>query len=200
MEADWEIEIGGSAPIIESAWSGFTDLRIAPERSEFLQEIASLPALAPSLVRLNSPGSGFFTVKCDVWPVTGIDPFEFDTDHEHNVIGIACYIDLLPCSSWLWPDLSAPKRRCAMICVELRSSTLRCCRADLVLRRAKGIDHEQKIGITAYIAGCGATEEEARRHLGDALSCFVDAAMRSGSDTGEVSKLQSDLRASSSTG
>ena len=27
MEADWEVEVGGGAPVIEAFWPGFVDLR-----------------------------------------------------------------------------------------------------------------------------------------------------------------------------
>ena len=27
MEADWEFEVGGEAPVIEASWEGFIDLR-----------------------------------------------------------------------------------------------------------------------------------------------------------------------------
>ena len=30
MEADWELEIGGDAPVIEAHWTGFVDLRADP--------------------------------------------------------------------------------------------------------------------------------------------------------------------------
>ena len=38
MEADWEIEIGGDAPVIEAHWFGFVDLRIEPSRANELPE------------------------------------------------------------------------------------------------------------------------------------------------------------------
>ena len=38
MEADWEMEIGGSAPVIDAFWAGFEDLRRSPERAGALPE------------------------------------------------------------------------------------------------------------------------------------------------------------------
>ncbi len=32
MEADWEFEVGGDAPVIEAHWPGFVDLRQNPEQ------------------------------------------------------------------------------------------------------------------------------------------------------------------------
>ena len=67
MEADWEIEIGGGAPIIEAHWSGLVDLRVNPERARLLPEAQQLPALCHALVRLNAPASPVWTSKCDVF-------------------------------------------------------------------------------------------------------------------------------------
>ena len=46
MEADWEVEIGGDAPVIDACWEGFVDLRRAPERAGAVAGSAELPALA----------------------------------------------------------------------------------------------------------------------------------------------------------
>lgn len=190
MEADWEIEIGHAAPLIESVWSGFVDLSRAPESAKSLQEVTSLPALAPVLVRLNAPGSGFVTAKCDVWAVAEIDPFEFDADRESVAKGLACFIDLLPRVPWLGRDLSTPREWCGLLCAALRSSALSNCRADLILRSLSETDDEPRVGVTAYLAACGATEDEATRQLEKALGVFADAVVRLHSDVANGSKLQ----------
>jgi hypothetical protein len=33
LEADWEFEVGGDAPVIDALWPGFVDLRL-PSRPE----------------------------------------------------------------------------------------------------------------------------------------------------------------------
>ena len=40
MEADYEVEAGGEAPVIEALWPGFVDLRLQPERIGEIQEVA----------------------------------------------------------------------------------------------------------------------------------------------------------------
>ena len=45
MEADWEMEIGGSAPVIDAFWAGFEDLRRSPEMAGALPETKKLSGL-----------------------------------------------------------------------------------------------------------------------------------------------------------
>src|ERR1700741_1109000 len=158
MEADWEIEIGQEAPIqqapiqqgliqqgliqeapiIDACWPGLVDLRTNPERVRELPEVHQLPALADALVRLNATDSPVWTAKCDVWPVAEpcaeFDRFELDSPVEAAVHGLACYIDLLPVSEWVLPEKAIAS--CENLCARLRSVPLRCCRVDLVIRRA----------------------------------------------------------------
>ena len=42
MEADWEVEVGGGAPVIEADWPGFVDLRGEPERVNEMEEVAKV--------------------------------------------------------------------------------------------------------------------------------------------------------------
>src|SRR5208337_4431139 len=98
MEADWEFEVGGNAPVIETHWPGFVDLRQNPERARQLPEAAQLPGLAEVLAKLNAVDSPVWTSKCDVWP--HLEPDEFDPDELDAPPGcsyaMGCYIDLLP--------------------------------------------------------------------------------------------------------
>ena len=107
MEADWEVEIGGGAPIIDVCWDGFVDLRFDPrtrlgaflKQAQDLPESANLPTLAEALVRLNGSRSPVWTSKCDVWPVldaADIDAGELDAPQEDAIVAWACYIDLVP--------------------------------------------------------------------------------------------------------
>ena len=36
MEADWEVEIGGGAPVIDACWDGYVDLRFNPRMDSSL--------------------------------------------------------------------------------------------------------------------------------------------------------------------
>ena len=69
---------------------------------------------------------------------------------------------------------------CKEICGLLHAVPLRCCRADLVIRRAvltpDPTDPERMdLGVTAYLTSCGASPVQAARTLADALASFADA-------------------------
>jgi hypothetical protein len=190
LEADWEIEIGGESPVIDAGWSGFVDLRVAPEKACRLPEVLQLPELGAALARLNAVSSPYFTAKCDVWRLESIDPLEFDADFESTGSALACYLDLLPCDPLSWTETAGPTAWCKLLCVNLRASGLRCSRADLILRSATGNTGQSVYGVTAYVAACGSTEEAAKTQLVAALAVFVDAVESVGSRDVEGSKLQ----------
>ena len=181
MEADWEFEVGGEAPVIEAAWPGFVDLRRNPERAWELPEAAELPVLAEALASLNADDSPVWTSKCDLWPV--VDMAEFDADELDAPPGCAahamgCYIDLLPRAGqprndrqWETPEMAAAA--CTEICGLLHAVPLRCCRVDLVLRRALLVHYEMDLGITAYLTACGPSPAEAMQTLEAALAAFA---------------------------
>jgi hypothetical protein len=185
MEADWEVEIGGQAPVIEAHWTGFIDLRPAPERAQQLPEAAQLPALADTLVRLNTPSSPVWTSKCDVWHPDIFDPDELDAPPGERSCAIACYVDLLPRRDQPWPDpedgiaqdetAQDAIAACKSLCVRLRQVPLRCCRADLIVRQASIVPGLLDLGVTAYFTACGATSEDAAATLAAALVAFVDS-------------------------
>ena len=82
MEADWEVEIGGGAAVIEAEWPGFVDLRADAGRVVEIAEAAAFPPLAGLLLALNAAESPVWTSKCDLW--------------EPEPGARAIYIDMLP--------------------------------------------------------------------------------------------------------
>jgi hypothetical protein len=183
MEADWEFEVGGeaqvpAAPVIDALWPGFVDLRRTPELAWNLPESAELPALAEALVKLNGAVSPVWTSKCDFWPHLTSDQFdadELDAPPGCSAHAMGCYIDLLPKSArqWALPQMAAVD--CKRVCGLLRPIPLRCCRVDLIIRRAFVTPDRLDLGITAYLTGCGSSSAEAARTLQTALSTFADA-------------------------
>ena len=178
MEADWEFEIGGDAPVIEVQWPGFVDLRQSPERSRQLPEDAQLPTLAEALAKLNGPASPVWSSKCGFWPhleADAFDPDELDAPLGLAAHAMGCYIDLLPRNDEQWPQPALAADACKRVCSLLRAVPLRCCRADLVIRRAFITPELIGLGITAYLTSCGESEDEATVTLKAALAAFVGA-------------------------
>jgi hypothetical protein len=177
MEADWEFEVGGDAPVIDALWPGFIDLRTVPRRARSLSEVAELPALAEALERLNARSSPIWTSKCDFWPaldLEALDSDEMDAAIGEFVHAMGCYIDLLPKSDQQWLPARAAAE-CKYICLQLHAAPLRCCRIDLVIRRAQIAPETEDLGITAYLTACGTTAEAAKQVLEAALGAFADA-------------------------
>ncbi len=183
MEADWEVEIGPGAPIIDASWAGLVDLRQRPELAPGLPEVDALPGLAEGLMRLNGAGSPVWTAKCDVWVVPNadeLDPYELDADPGSVAAAAACYIDLLPGASGPWSEPETAATWCRRFCDQLSSAKLSNCRVDLIVRRAvmaleTDVLESGSVGITAYLTACGGTEEEANQMLGRALRAFTGA-------------------------
>ena len=176
MEADWEFEIGGEAPLIEAYWSGFVDLRAHPERVSELNECRELPALAGALVRLNAADSPVWTSKTDVFVPEHIDADEMNAPADEADHAVACYIDLLPRNDQMWNVPAEAERHCRDLFAGLRVIELSRCRVDLVVRRAV-VAGADDLGITAYFTACGATPSEAKARLGECIGSFVEAVV-----------------------
>jgi hypothetical protein len=175
MEADWEIEIGGNAPLIEARWPGFVDLNRHPEKARDLTEALQFEELAVALTRLNGRDSPVWTTKCDVWPTVDFDPDEMDSPHLESLLAVACYIDLLPRDPALWLASEDALQWCKRLCARVRCLPLRSCRADLVVRGLAENTDGCEVGVTAYLSACSVTEAEAQSRLASALAVFTDA-------------------------
>jgi hypothetical protein len=177
MQVDWEVEIGGEAPVIDSRWAGFVDLRETPGKAASLPESAQLPALAAALVQLNAQASSLWTSKCDVWPVLEFDRDEMDAPPQ-AAEAMACYVDLLPRDSSEWLDPQDAVVWCKDLCTRLSRIPLSSCRADLIVRRVVFSPQERAIGLTAYLTACGDTAQSAVARLENAVTVFADTASR----------------------
>jgi hypothetical protein len=178
MEADWEIELGSDAPIIDALWTGFVDLRVAPERVAEIAEARHLPGVSDVLVRLNGPQSPVWTAKCDVWNVEEtVDPYEVDAEPAETAAAMACYIDLLPRGSQQWATPALAGCACEALTRRLRAMEARACRVDLVVRAALIRAGAQDLGITAYATGVGRDEPAARVQLAKAAAALADTLL-----------------------
>jgi hypothetical protein len=174
MEADWEFEIGGDAPVIEAHWSGFVDLRADPKRALDLAEAGQLSGLADALTRLNAMDSPVWTCKMDVFVPGQIDPDELGAVGAEGAHAVACYVDLLKRSDQQWGSPSEAELACRELCTRLRKIPLQRCRVDLVVRRAHIGPGLNALGMTAYLTACGQTESDAKARLAECLSLFSE--------------------------
>lgn len=174
MEADWEIEIGGSAPVIDAAWPGFIDLRADSRRVREIGEAAFFPALADALLKLNGPGSPVWTSKCDLWEPPDFDPDEMEADRAQAKRALACYVDLLSRSDGQWTSPEVAADGCKNWCRALHSIALPNCRADCIVRRACITADCESLGVTAYLTACGADLPATQRALTAALAVLAD--------------------------
>ena len=110
MEADWEVEVGGGAPVIEAHWPGFIDLRAQPSRIADIPEAAVFPPLGDLLLALNTGGSPVSTSKCDVWvPEAG---------------ALACYVDILPLRGGVFAEWERAEAFCRVLVTRITSHSL----------------------------------------------------------------------------
>jgi hypothetical protein len=177
LEADWEVEIGGDAPVIDAAWAGLVDLRHSPQLAYQLPEAMDFPSVARVLMCLNAAGSPVWTSKCDVWAMPGaeqLDPDELGSTAEDLRHAWGCYIDLLPRSSSQWNTQETAVSWCKGIIERLHAIPLGCARIDLIVRHAAIAGDALDTGITAYGIGCGNSLEAAMVSLERALYHFVD--------------------------
>ncbi|MGA2249024.1 hypothetical protein [Terracidiphilus sp.] len=193
MEADWEFEIGPDAPVIDASWESLVNLAAHPEKATELPEAADFPQLAEALIRLNRPDAIVRTSKCDVWPVN-LDEESLDTDELDAPPGMAeaasaCYIDLTARDPQRWEKPDTIRQDCVDLCAQLRLVSLRCCRTDLVIRRAV-FAGKVALGVTAYLTACGQSEEAAKIVLGEALHTFADSVLAVWANRNSNSPLQ----------
>jgi hypothetical protein len=169
MEADWEFEVGGGAPVIEALWPGFVDLRGSPERVTEIAEAGVFPPLAALLVALNAPRSPLRTAKCDLWEPQADPPAGGETR-----AGLACYVDLLPVQGSVFASPRQAEAFCRAWVARLDAVELPGCRADLVIRQAFAGEAEG-FGVTAYLSAEGTERSEANDSLAAAMASFCRA-------------------------
>jgi hypothetical protein len=181
MEADWAVEIGAGASVIDALWAGFVDLRQELDWVGEIRETQDLPALAEALVRVNGLASSLWTAKCDVWALEEFDLDEMDAPLDAD-IARACYIDLLPQVGLVFREWKETEEWARVVVMQLRRVVCHCCRADLIVRQALAGDQDG-FGVTAYIAGCGVDLEAANQSLSAALAMLVDVLITSPAGT-----------------
>jgi hypothetical protein len=173
MEADWEVEIGGGAPVIEAEWSGsaglsgssgYIDLRSKPARIVEIAEAAAFPQLGTLLLALNAEHSPLWTSKCDLW--------------EPEPAVLASYVDMLPREGKVFASWQLAEAFCREYVARLAKITPSefspGCSIDLVIRQAVAGDAEG-FGVTAYLSARAACRSDAEAALTSVMAIFADA-------------------------
>lgn len=194
MEIDWEVEIGGGAPVIEALWLGFVDLHRSPERLGEIAEAAVFPALADLLSALNRPASPLWTAKCDVWEPA---PDELATPEwagpgPKPVVQpttLACYVDLLPVEGRVFAQWPQAEQFCREWVARLDPLLLPNCRVDMIVRQAIA-EEAEGFGVTAYLRGTGRDRSTAAEALSAALVVFAGSIPASDAPATAAAKLQ----------
>jgi hypothetical protein len=193
MEVDWEVEVGGGAPVIEALWPGFVDLRRNPERLVEIAEAAAFPPLARLLLALNAAESPVWTAKCDVWePELSAAGFAITNTPEtpsRAPTALACYIDLLPRAGLLFAQWQQAESFCRAWVAGLEPVPMPDSRVELIVRQAVAGD-ANGFGVTAYLSGMGQDLSAASQALAAALDAFVESIPQGMPPVTAASKLQ----------
>ena len=164
MEVDWEVEIGGGAPVIDACWPGFIDLRAHPDRVHEISEVSAFPPLATLLLTLNAINSPFWTSKCDLW--------------EPEPTQLAAYIDLLPRERRVFDHWQQAEAFCRDFVARLAPIALPDlspeCSINLVIRQAVA-DEAEGFAITAYLSTRAVGQNDAAAALATVMAVFADA-------------------------
>jgi hypothetical protein len=148
MDADWDVEIGGGAAVIEALWigaggtAGFVDLHEHPERISEIAEAVAFAPMAELLLALNAAESPVWTSKCDVW--------------EPEPGAMALYIDVLPRMETVFAEWRKAEGFCRELVARLETAEGGADGSvELVIRQAIAGEREG-FGVTAYLSANGA--------------------------------------------
>jgi len=189
MEAEWEVEVGGGAPVIEALWPGFVDLRQQPERLAEIAEAAAFPPLAELLRTLNAADCPVWTAKCDVWETEPSEADEASHAGTSVLIVLACYVDVLPRAGQVFAQWQQAEAFCRACVVRLAPTPLPNCRVEFIIRQAIAGEAEG-FGVTAYFSGAGRDRAAASQMLAAALATFADSILPATPPATAASKLQ----------
>ena len=164
MDIDWEVEIGGGAPVIEADWPGFVDLCRDPNLIHKIDEAAAFPPLAPLLLALNAADSPLWTAKCDLW--------------EPEPSALAIYIDIFPRQGRVFPQWQQAEAFCREYIARLTSVTLTNSGDEsavtLVVRQAI-VGSLEGFAVTAYLSAKSNTTADAATALAAITTDFARA-------------------------
>jgi hypothetical protein len=186
MQVDFSAELGRDDERMEMPWAApggeprYYDLKQNPELLLNLQEAFDNQQLGEFLASSNSQASIFETVKCDSW-------FSQELNEEEKIFGEPCkfgsYADLIFHEASPRLSLEEHERLAKEICELLKRVPPISCAAEFVIRHCyfhePGTeDSTQGFGITFYLFGYGADEEEARSRWNIGMKLVENALLQ----------------------
>lgn len=168
MQADFSVELGREDERMELPWASpdgairYYDLKRNPELLLNLQEAFDNQELGEFLASTNSPGSIFETVKCDCW-------FTEEISEEEKIFGepvkFGSYVDLVFHQAEPRVLLTAHEELAREVCELLKRVPPISCAVEFAIRHCYfhepgKADSTQGFGISFYLFGYGADEEE----------------------------------------
>jgi hypothetical protein len=170
--ADWSVESGGGAPVIDAEWEGWIDLRKHPTMISGIAEASAFEPLAQLLLALNAPDSPCWTSKCDLWSEPSEDdPAEGESQGPESASTACCYIDLLPAEGILFQSWGEAEAMCRRWAAWLDGKTEAEGEIELVVRSA-ATSRLEGFGITVYLSACGADSAQAALALSGLMAVF----------------------------
>jgi len=168
MWAEFDIEIGGGAPVLVVPYPGYVDLISATDSLHAIPEARDL-ALHGALMRLNS--GALMTAKCDLWTTTELNEEEEELGFTHKH---ASYIDLLLRDTNARTHFDSCEQTMRTWTNALRWSPPETAMISVVLRSCEVFDVAGYYW-TIYISGFGGTEDAARNNWEQALdvTCLI---------------------------
>ncbi len=183
MEADYSVELAADDPSLEFPWTdpdgriAYLDLKTNPELIPSLSETGEYPELCPFLKGVNSAGSIFKSVKCDV--------FEDEIAESEGIFGasskLGSYIDLVvddanAASRYSFELHESVARRLATLlgkAPEMPASV------EIIVRRCYfGAGRETGFYWTVYVFGFGDDPSQARARWAIALDVVKNAVLQ----------------------
>ncbi len=181
MEADWSVELGSDAPVIDQGWPGWIDICQDRSRIALLDEVRTFPPLEKALRWVLESNCGMVPTKCDFWTRDEpVDACEYDADPGANSTTANCFVDLMPQAATHWINLAWAERWAEASIKKLQAIRCRNTRVEVVLRQAFN-DDLAFLGVSLYISACGISTRQARSTLASALPhalraiCMVNA-------------------------
>jgi hypothetical protein len=187
MQVDYSVELGREDPALELPWQSedgarrYYDLKQHPELVLQIPEAASSPELSGFLTRINAPEFPLQSAKCDCW-------YSEEITAEEEIFGepgkFVSYVDLVFAGNAPRLSLENHEALSRRLCELLKRAPEMASSVELVIRRcyyhAVNTPDESTTGfcITAYVAGFGDDEAEARRRWSIALTLLQHALVQ----------------------